>query len=72
MTYINAKKEHYLDFETKLPPGRIWATPDKSSSYLRRSLLRALARRIGDVDLPQDMIEAATFDDTLLSSRLEV
>ncbi|KAI9697211.1 MAG: hypothetical protein M1836_004775 [Candelina mexicana] len=47
-----------------LPTGTIWASPEKKDGYLRRSTLRALARHIGDIDLPAELVEAGTFIDT--------
>ncbi|KAI9721002.1 MAG: hypothetical protein M1812_002481 [Candelaria pacifica] len=46
-----------------LPSGTIWATPGKKDGYLRRSTLRALARQIGGKDLPEELMEAGTFED---------
>lgn len=65
MAWIHASRKGYKDFKVKLPPGRIWASPDKSDGYLRKSVLRLLARKVGDEDLPEEMLEGGTFEDTL-------
>ena len=42
----------------------MWATPDKPGGYLRSSVLRVLASKIGDkAPLPEDFIAAGGFDD---------
>lgn len=42
----------------------MWATPDKPGGYLRSSILRVLASKIGDkTPLPEDMVIAGGFDD---------
>ena len=47
-----------------MPRGHIWASPNKPDGYLHGSVLRSLARRIGDADLPGELIEAGSFKDT--------
>jgi hypothetical protein len=64
MAYIHAQKEGFPDFKSKLPSGKIWASPDKGDGYLRRSVLQSLGRRVGDELLPTDLVEAGTFTDT--------
>ena len=57
-----------------LPPGHIWATPDKTTGYLRKSTLRGLAKRVGDIEIdPFDpsFVNAGTFDDTEQKSKNE-
>jgi len=37
-----------------LPKGKVWATPAKSSGYLRSSFLGVIGR-IRDIELPEDL-----------------
>ena len=64
MGYMHAQTEIYENFKQKVPSGSIWASPGKPDGYLRRSVLRALARLCGDEDLPGDLMEAGGFEDT--------
>ena len=42
----------------------MWATPDKPGGYLRSSVLRVLASKIGDrAPLPENFVIADDFDD---------
>ncbi len=68
MTYMHAEKEGYEGFKEKLPPGTIWASFHKSSGYLRSSVLRSLGRKVGNDDLPQDLVDAGSFQDTIPGS----
>ena len=72
MAYFHARKSQYPDYTEKLPPGRMWASPGKEGGYLRESVLRAMAERIGDVTLPQELITAGTFVDTEPESGREI
>ena len=64
MAVLHAQKEGFDDLKIRMPPGRIWASPDKPAGYLRNSVLTVLAKKIGDQDLPEELIDAGTFDDT--------
>ena len=66
MAHIHAQLKRYPNLSTKVPAGRIWASPDRSAGYLRGSVLRALPRGVGDEDLPEELITAGTFADTML------
>ena len=68
MAYIHASKEKFPDLRTKLPPGRIWASPNKPDGYLRSSALQMLAIRIGDTPLPTDLVDAGAIKDAKTSS----
>lgn len=64
MAYMNASIKEWPNFKQKLPSGLIWATPDRSQGYLRRGVLQAIARKIGDHVLDDKLIESGTFVDT--------
>ena len=64
MAYLHAAKSKYPNFREKVPSGTMWASPGKPDGYLRKSVLRALAQRVGDTALPQDLLAAGTFVDT--------
>ena len=50
----------------------MWATPDKPGGYLRSSVLRVLASKIGDrAPLPEDFVIAGGFDDPDSESRVQ-
>ena len=55
------------ELKSRVPPGVIWATPDRPEGYLRRSALRSLARGVNDQGLPEDLVAAGTFEDTVYS-----
>ena len=63
MALINAKIKLYENLESKTPPGRIWASPGKANGYIRGSVLRSLARKVGDEDLPEELVEAGSFSE---------
>ena len=64
LTWLTAVRQNFDDYLRKCPSGQIWAAPDKPSGYLRRSVLRGLAKSVGcRTDLPEDLIEAGAFDD---------
>ncbi|KAL9099167.1 MAG: hypothetical protein Q9163_005293 [Psora crenata] len=64
LAWLHAERQGFKDFKDKVPPGTIWASPDKPSGYLRKSILRSLAREVGDRDeLPTDLIQAGEFED---------
>ena len=64
MAYLHAAKSKWTNFDKKLPRGTMWASPEKPDGYLRKSVLRALAERVGDTTLPADLLAAGTFIDT--------
>jgi hypothetical protein len=65
MALMHAEYSKWEGYREKIPSGRIWASPSKPEGYLRKSILRGLARRIHDEDtLPEELIEAGSFEDT--------
>lgn len=64
IAYIHAQTKQFQDFKAKVPSGRIWASPNKPDGYLRRSVLRSFARRVGDIDLPEDLVDGGGYNDT--------
>jgi hypothetical protein len=65
MAIMHAEYEGWKGYREKVPPGRIWASPNKPEGYLRKSVLRSLARKVHDEDiLPEELIEAGSFVDT--------
>ncbi|KAL8917319.1 MAG: hypothetical protein Q9172_005904 [Xanthocarpia lactea] len=64
LTWLAARRAGYVGWEAKVPPGTMWASPGKPGGYLRNSILRVLASKIGDkAPLPQDVILAGGFDE---------
>lgn len=65
MALMHAEYEKWEGYRDKVPPGRIWASPSKPEGYLRKSVLRGLARKVHDEDiLPEELVEAGGFEDT--------
>lgn len=68
MTWIYARKQDdWRGFETGVPPNKVWATPNKPRGYLKSSILRDLACRVGD-KLPEDLVRLGEFEDPGTSS----
>ena len=63
MAIWHAQKRNWK-IETKVPRGNIWASPNKPDGYLRSSVLRSLARKIGEKELEEELFKAGTFQDT--------
>ncbi|KAL8859154.1 MAG: hypothetical protein Q9178_004417 [Gyalolechia marmorata] len=64
LTWLAARRAGYVGWQAKVPPGTMWASPGKPGGYLRNSILRVLASKIGDkAPLPQDVILAGGFDE---------
>ncbi|KAL9590212.1 MAG: hypothetical protein Q9203_000987 [Teloschistes exilis] len=64
LAWMNADREKYEGFKAKVPPGSIWGSPDRPAGYLRKSILRQLAHKVGDtVELPEDLVQAGEFTD---------
>ncbi|KAL8670168.1 MAG: hypothetical protein Q9168_005282 [Polycauliona sp. 1 TL-2023] len=64
LAWLAARREGYPDWQAKMPSGTAWTSPDKPSGYLRSSILRVLASKVGDATtLPEDMIIEGGFDD---------
>ncbi len=65
MALMHAEYEGWEGYREKVPPGRIWASPNKPEGYLRKSVLRGLARKIHDEDiLSEELVESGGFEDT--------
>ena len=62
LAWLHAEDNEWAGFKEKLPPGQVWASPNKPDGYLRKSILLELGRRAGD-RLPQDLMSAGTFED---------
>ncbi|KAI4245674.1 MAG: hypothetical protein L6R42_010134 [Xanthoria sp. 1 TBL-2021] len=72
LTWLAARRKGYPDWQEKLPSGTMWATPDKPGGYLRSSILRVLASKVGDkTPLPEDMMIAGSFDDPDSASKVK-
>ena len=67
LAWLHAEAKEWAGFKEKVPPGQVWASPNKPDGYLRTSILRGLGRRTGDT-LPEDLVTAGTFDDEATSS----
>ena len=67
LAWLHAEAKGWAGFKEKVPPGQVWASPNKPDGYLRTSILRELGRRTGDT-LPEDLINAGVFDDPATSS----
>ena len=62
LAWLHAEDNKWEGFKEKVPPGEVWASPNKPDGYLRRSILLDLGKMTGD-RLPQDLISAGTFED---------
>lgn len=49
----------------------LWATPGKGTNYLRRSVVRAFAERIGGEEIPLELLSTNPFSDTTPSTSSE-
>ena len=64
MAWIHADTRQSPGFKSKVPRGRIWSSPNKPDGYLRRSVLHSLARKVEDVDLPEELVKVGSVEDT--------
>ena len=62
LAWLHAEDKEWAGFKEKVPPGQVWASPNKPDGYLRSSIMRELWKRTGDT-LPEDLLTAGTFDD---------
>ena len=62
LAWLHAEDNKWTGFKKKVPPGQVWASPNKPDGYLRKSILLELGKRTGD-RLPQDLISAGAFED---------
>jgi hypothetical protein len=67
LAWMHARDKSWPGFQEKLPSREIWASPNKPDGYLRKSILLAMGKRIGDT-LPQELISAGAFEDPDTSS----
>ena len=67
LAWFHAKDQGWPNFQSKVPPGEIWASPNKPQGYLRKSILLEMGKRAGDT-LPKDLIDAGVFEDSSTSS----
>ena len=67
LAWLHAEQNSWPDFKTKVPPGDIWATPNKPEGYLRKSILVSLGKKTGD-KLPQELVNVGMFEDPDSSS----
>ncbi|KAL8994703.1 MAG: hypothetical protein Q9169_005406 [Polycauliona sp. 2 TL-2023] len=72
LAWLAARRAGYPEWQTKMPSGTMWASPDKPGGYLRSSILRVLAAKVGDATpLPEDMIIAGGFEDSDSESKVK-
>ena len=62
LAWLHAEDNKWAGFKEKVPPGEVWASPNKPDGYLRKSILLDLGKMTGD-RLPQDLISAGAFED---------
>lgn len=67
LAWLHAEESSWPGFKEKVPPGEVWASPNKPGEHLRRSILLALGKKTGD-RLPKDLVSAGSFDDPDTSS----
>ncbi|KAL8957622.1 MAG: hypothetical protein Q9183_006009 [Haloplaca sp. 2 TL-2023] len=63
LAWLHANDENWPGFKEKVPPGKVWASPNKPEGYLRKSILVKLAKRTGD-KLPTELIDSGVFEDS--------
>ncbi|KAL9032102.1 MAG: hypothetical protein Q9180_006700 [Flavoplaca navasiana] len=62
LAWLHADDKKWPGFKDKVPPGTVWASPNKPDGYLRKSILLELGKRTGD-KIPQDLITTGMFED---------
>jgi hypothetical protein len=66
ISYLTARKEGNEEWTGDLEiRGTLWASPGK---YLRKSLLRVLAKEVSDTVLPESLTEQTTFEEVVRNS----
>ena len=63
LAWLHAEGNKWVGFKEKVPPGEVWASPNKPDGYLRKSILLDLGKMTGD-RLPQELMEAGTFEES--------
>ena len=67
LAWLHAEDKSWPGFKEKVPPGEVWASPNKPDGYLRKSILLELGKKMGD-RLPKDLVSAGVFEDPDTSS----
>ena len=67
LAWLHAEDKSWPDFKGNVPPGEVWASPNKPDGYLRKSILLELGKKTGD-RLPKDLVSAGIFEDPDTSS----
>ena len=67
LAWLHAEENSWPEFKQKVPPGEVWASPNKPDGCLRRSILVELGKKTGD-RLPKDSISVGGFEDPDTSS----
>ena len=62
LAWLHAEDKGWARFKENVPPGQVWASPNKPEGCLMSPIPRELGKRTGDM-LPQDLIIAGVFDD---------
>lgn len=63
LAWLHAEANKWVGFKEKVPPGEVWASPNKPAGYLRKSILLDVGEMTGD-RLPRDLIDAGGFVDS--------
>ena len=63
LAWLHAEDKKWVGFKEKVPPGEVWASPNKPDGYLRKSILLELGKMTGD-KLPRDLMEAGAFENS--------
>ena len=63
LAWLHAENKKWVGFKEKVPPGEVWASPNKPDGYLRKSILLELGKMTGD-KLPRDLMEAGAFENS--------
>ena len=69
LAWLHASDKSWPGFKDKVPPGQVWASPNKPDGCLRKSILLELGKKTGD-KLPKDLINIGSFEDPFTSSPL--
>ena len=67
LAWLHAESNDWVGFKDKVPPGQVWASPNKPDGYLRKSILLELGKKTGN-KLPRDLMDAGMFEDPETSS----
>ncbi|MCJ1456924.1 hypothetical protein MMC28_007290 [Mycoblastus sanguinarius] len=67
LAWLHTADKAWPGFKEKVPPGKVWASPNKPDGYLRKSILLEVRKKTGD-RLPKDLISAGVFEDPDTSS----